>query len=184
MKNRFTWFLYLVVIALAAEVVFLVIQNRRLQAQIVLLRNFRPPETLKVGDKVVPINVRSLDGNMKTLSYGSSSPTRRLYVFNTRCPSCQYTLPIWKNLAAEMPASVQVLAVTSDSLEATIKYQQRHALNYPVFVAADTLFKRSYKIPYVPQTMLLDGNGTVQGIWSGVLQDSQIVRIREIVQNR
>jgi peroxiredoxin len=184
MKNRFTWFLYLVVIALAAEVVFLVIQNRRLQAQIVLMRNYHPPETLKVGDKVVSVNLRSLDGTLETLSYGAGMPTRLLYVFNTRCPTCQYTLPIWKNLAAEMPASVQVLAVTSDSLEATIKYQQRHALNYPVFVAADMLFKRNYKIPYVPQTMLLDSSGTVQGIWSGVLQDSQIVQIREIVQQR
>jgi hypothetical protein len=133
MKSRFTWFLYLVVIALAAEVVFLVIQNRRLQAQIVAWRNYRPLETLHEGDRVEAINLRSLTGTDEKLAYGSGMRNRLLFVFSTRCQACQNTAPIWKNLAAELSGTIEVLAVTSDSLTAIEKYQRANALNYPVF---------------------------------------------------
>jgi len=177
--GRFTLLLYLAVIALAVEVVFLVIQNRRLQGQIVALMRYRQPETLKKGDRVPSVALLSVSGRLEKLSYGAGVPYRLLYAFNTRCPACQNTLQAWKQLAAEVQASIQIIGVANDSLTATVKYQREHSLNYPVFVAADTLFKKQYKISFVPQTILLDSSGTVQGIWTGVLQDSQLVRIRE-----
>jgi len=175
--GRFTLLLYLAVIALAVEVVFLVIQNRRLRGRIAAL--YRQRETLKEGEKVPAVDLLSLSGTLEKVSYGAGMPHRLLYVFNTRCPACQNTLQAWKQLAAEVQASIQIIGVANDSLTATVKYQREHSLNYPVFVAADTLFKKQYKISFVPQTILLDSSGTVQGIWTGVLQDSQLVRIRE-----
>jgi peroxiredoxin len=170
---------YLALIALAAEVVFLVIQNRRLQAQIVALT--RSPETLKKGEKVESVNLVSISGAKEELSFGADAPHRLLYVFNTRCPACQKTLPVWKQLAAEMPTLIQVMGIANDSLSAITNYQKEHALNYPIFVVADTLFKSKYKISLVPQTMLLDGSGTVLDLWSGVLQDSRLVEIRKTI---
>jgi peroxiredoxin len=179
--DRFKWFLYLALLALAFEVVFLVLQNQQLQARIVRLTNQQQPETLKPGEKVAGIELLSTSGINEQLSFGGKAPSRLLYIFKTSCPACSATLPIWKQLALEAQASVHVMGLSSESLSEITEYQNANEIAYPVFAVTDTSFKRQYKIAFVPQTILVDGDGTVLGLWSGALQEPQLAAIREIM---
>jgi peroxiredoxin len=179
---RMNLLLYFVVFALAAEVVFLVVQNRRLQAQIIASRTQLPPVMIKKGEQVEPVDILSFSGAKEKLSFGASKPNRLIYVFNTRCPVCQFTQPKWKQLYEETSALISVMAVSSsDSLTAMAKYQQSNEIDFPMFVAADSLFRSTFKITFVPQTILLDSSGVVLGQWAGALQDSHMKEIREII---
>jgi len=111
--GRLNLLLYLALIALAAEVVFLVMQNRQLQARIMALTT--PPATLKKGEKVAFVNLLSLSGTPEKLAFGAGMPSRLLFIFNTRCPACQKTLPIWQQLVTEMPVSVKIMGIANDS---------------------------------------------------------------------
>lgn len=179
--DRFKWFLYFALLGLAFEVVFLILQNQQLQARIVRLANQQQPETLKPGEKAAGIALLTYSGVNEQLSFGNGAPSRLLYIFKTNCPACRATLPFWKQLAAEVRVPVEVMGLSSEPLLAIAEYQNTNALTYPVFAVNDTSFKRQYKIAFVPQTILVDGDGTVLGLWSGVLQEPQLAAIREIM---
>lgn len=180
--DRFKWFLYLALLGLAFEVVFLVLQNQQLQARIVRLANQQQPETLKSGEKAASITLLTYSGVNEQLSFGSGAPSRLLYIFKTSCPACSATLPIWKQLAAEAQRRVQVMGLSSESLAAITEYQNANKISYPVFAVTDTSFKRQYKIAFVPQTILVDGEGIILGLWSGALQEPQLAAIHEIMK--
>lgn len=179
--DRFKWFLYLALLALAFEVVFLVMQNQQLQARIVRLANQQQPETLKPGEKAANIALLTTAGINEQLTFGGNAPYRLLYIFKTSCPACSATLPIWKQLAAEVPSTVQMMGLANEPLSTITEYQTANGISYPVFAVADTSFKRQYKIAFVPQTILVGGDGTVLGLWSGALQEPQLAAIREII---
>lgn len=184
-SSRLNLLLYLALVALSAEIFFLILQNRRLRAEVqsVSKQARLQEETLEEGEKVNQVELKNLGGSSEKLSFGVAVSKRLLFIFNTRCPTCQLLLPTWKELADELKEHVEILGITYDSLAVTIPYANTNAIAYPIFVAADTSFRRMYKIHFVPQTILLDGEGTVLGHWPGTLSDNNLSMIRRIASN-
>lgn len=139
--GRWNLFLYLLLVALAAEVVFLVIQNRNLRARILNLTAQQLPQTLKIGEKVARVGLLSTSGANTQLDFGAGMPNRLIYVFKTSCPACQATLPIWKKLVTAAPISMQIMGIANESVAMITAYQKVNEINYPLFATADTSFK-------------------------------------------
>ncbi len=68
-------------------------------------------------------------------------------------------------------------------LSRTIEYATTKDLNYQVCVV-DSSFRNQYKIAGVPQTLIIDGDGTVRGSWGGALNDQSMDEIKRLVEEQ
>lgn len=107
---------------------------------------------------------RTLSGDTVTIGEGGSESDRTLlFVFTTTCPYCLATLPVWQQLAdsaAGVP-NVRIVALVLDSAAAARRYVAAHGLRFPVATFSSEKLRRLYRAGSVPQTVVLDGEGTV-----------------------
>jgi len=161
--------------------VILVIQNRDLKQRLEEFAAQRTPNILKVGDEVPSAVITMLDGQRKELSYSDSNKKYLLFLFNTTCGSCERNLPTWESIAAsKQNGTYDILALSIFDEEKTRAFVSEKKMNLPVGLA-DTSFVKSYKIIGVPHTVVIDGNGTVQKIWSGTLKPENIQEIMNLL---
>ena len=52
---------------------------------------------------------------------------------------------------------------------------------YSTSTEKDTSFYRKYRISVVPETILINGNGVVEKVWLGELNQSQIIEITNLM---
>lgn len=177
MKRSWTWysvFLHLAVLALVVEVLYLYQQNRDLRT----LQNASRPPALSVGETVDPIAVRTLNGSPETLDPVGAERETVLLVFTTTCPFCVENQDTWKELYDRHRDTYDVVGLSIDSLDATRDYVDRHRLPFPVVVPDDPqAFPRDYRIPGVPQTLVVDREGRVRRTWPGVLAEDTLEQL-------
>jgi peroxiredoxin len=170
MSKRVNWKTILAVTAilfLTTEVVLLMLQNTDLKRQL----NVKAPEMLKAGDEVPPLRAVSMAGDTMNVTYDDGINRYLLLVFSTTCPHCEKTLPIWKEIVAEMQdENCDILGVSTSNLDATRKYIVEKGIDFNV-VATDTSFWRKYKVNGVPATILIKDKGQVENVWFGELSD-------------
>src|SRR6266550_82146 len=137
-------------------------RNRELSAD---YRKLRELSTLPHAGTVVPtFRTATLEGRPVIVGELPDSGRKQvLLVFNTTCPFCLATIPVWKRLADSLGrlGSVQVLAISLDPDDSTEHYVAVHALRYPVLTFPQRKLKRLYRAVAVPQTVVLDWGGTV-----------------------
>ncbi|MBI3365082.1 MAG: TlpA family protein disulfide reductase [Ignavibacteriae bacterium] len=187
MKKRTNWMQlasFALIVLLTTEIVLLIIQNRELKATI---KSYAagPREPLKAGDKVESVKVQTLDGSTTDLQYTDPGQKYLLLVFSTTCPHCAKTLPLWNSLVEEAKdkPGLNVMGISSESLEILKPYvADKKPGFYVVSVADDTSFSRRYKIPGVPETILVKGDGTVIKAWVGELQPGQVEEIQNLLK--
>lgn len=85
------------------------------------------------------------------------------YVYNTRCPFSELSIPAWKSLtdALSRTANVKIIGINTDELEAAQDYAQTHALNFRTVVMNDLRTRDSHRFGAVPQTLVMDPEGRV-----------------------
>ena len=166
--DPFTGFLMLACAVLAVLVVLLALQNRELKTQIVAMAAAVPvAHGLEAGDSLGELTLRDAAGSEFSLEFGGGSQRTVLLVFSTQCPACQETLPIWSDLlAAGENFGARVLAVQLDEADDPAGV----VLPVPIYHLNHELSPAMQEIPYIPATIVLDGGGTVEQIWFGVLQ--------------
>jgi thioredoxin-related protein len=110
------------IVLLAGEVIFLLLQNRELKER--LNQMTRPAqETLKKGDRVLPTTLTMLDGSKMEIEYVDPSERYLFFVFSTTCPYCEKNLVNWNEVAGtNVPAGTYVLGVSTHELEQTKEY--------------------------------------------------------------
>ena len=99
-------------------------------------------------------------------------------MFDTKCPYCRQTIPVWKRIAdslGRLPRPPQVLGVSLDSLEETGRYAQELALPYPVVRFPARKLARLYRATTIPATLVLDYTGTVVYAHTGLLNQVAVV---------
>jgi hypothetical protein len=68
------------------------------------------------------------------------------------------------------------------NLEETKKFLEGKNVGFYTFsVSNDTSFNRKYKVNGVPETILLNGGGTVEKVWIGELSTEQRTEIEELM---
>jgi hypothetical protein len=168
-ETWFNIFMMVACVALAVVVLLLAMQNRELKAQLAQLsRPQIPPEALKQGDSFVPLVLLDDSGAETPLRFGPGEPRSLLLFFSTNCPACRQTLPVWSELLEAPPAGLRVAGVRTGSQVEDIPY-----LSFPVYTVQDATSLVG-KIPYIPSTLILDSEGTVEQVWYGGLDESQL----------
>jgi peroxiredoxin len=98
------------------------------------------------------------------------------YYFTTTCPYCLESLEAWKRVAAHAGTGVELVALSLDSLPATLKYIAAHDLSFSVGFFPDIRTRALYRARGVPETLLLDRDGRVvfshRGVFDNQLADS------------
>jgi len=161
--------------ALVLALVLVVVLGRRLDALGEEYRKVRRLASRLHADSVVPaFRAATLNGDSVTIGEATGAYTRQvLLVLTTTCPYCKATLPIWARLADSLTRlpnhSIQVIAISLDSLEPTRRYVAEHGLTFPVVTFPTAKLRRLYRAGTVPETIVLDKDGRVLHARTGVL---------------
>jgi peroxiredoxin Q/BCP len=139
-------------VAMAAlAVVLLAVENRYLGR---LLRQYRP---LAPGERAPLLEAEDVDGRKRSLGRGRAV----VIFFNTSCPACVETAGQWQAYAERL-SGVVVLGVSADSRAETIGFAAEHGLRFPVIADPEQRIVRAWRVSYVPQVVLVDGEGVVR----------------------
>ena len=171
-----------IIILLIAETIVLILQNRNLKAEIVVMLTGDQTAPLQPGERVEPFTAKLLNGHAATVAYNDPSKQYLLFVFSTTCLHCEKNFPLWKSLAAHAPGQCEITGVSIHAVDKTFDYIERQEANFPsVSVSGDTSFARKYKITGVPQTLLITGGGVVKKNWVGELSPDQVKEIQVLI---
>ena len=129
--------------------------------------------------------LKALDGNTNDLSFGDD-PRKKilLFVLSTTCPHCEKNLVHWKAIVEKHgnDNNCMIIGLSIHPIGETITYARDKQLPfYVASVGADTSFSRKFKIPGVPETILLTGDGTVEHTWVGELSEEQTKEIQTLM---
>ncbi len=170
-----------VIILLAVEDGMLILQNRKLEATLKSM-TAPPIQPLKPAERVEPVKLQALEGNTIELNYADSSKRYLLFVLSTTCPHCEKTFPVWQSITSNIADNCNVIGIVLQNLEETKKYVSTKNVNFVTMsVSVDTSFSRKYRIAGVPETILMNGNGTVEKAWMGELSKEQAKEIETLV---
>jgi len=181
--KKINWLLVvsLVVIGLLMiDVILLTIQNSELKTTISNLTQ-RQTEPLRRGEKVEPFKIQTLSGDTAEFTYPDTTKRYLLFVLSTRCPHCEKNLPSWKDIAKSSNSDVHIFGISTDNFELTRQYASTKDIGFYIASIADTSFGRKYKISGVPETILIDGNSTVEKVWIGELSEERVNEIKNLM---
>ena len=174
----FTIFLAVACLALAVEVVFLVSKTRRLEGEIARLSAAMQLGTVEVGDAFEPLTLIGEDGEETSLELGQGQPHTLMLLFTMSCPACEKTFPIWSQIipTEETPA-LRVAAIRLDKNPEPVE-ASTNILPVPVYSVKER-GKTFRKITRIPTTILVNGSGVVEKVWSGYLTPEKQQDLRE-----
>ena len=165
----------LVALGLVATQIVVIRQNRQLKQQLnaAIARANRSMEA-PVGTTLRPLHGIDLDGNTKTIEYGRDRRRTLLLVFTPTCPWCAKNWPNWAAIVKSVdPAGVRIVAVDLSST-VTKEFALEHELPVEsVLYRPEPKDVRDYKLTLTPQTLLIDRNGVVEKVWTGLFDSEQ-----------
>jgi len=163
--------IWLAGLGVLAENVFLLRQNRSLQETLA-------PQ-ITAGAHVEKLVGVALDGRLEPVALPPADSKLLIITFSPGCPACQANQQGWMKLAGALEQkSIRVLWVSRDSMEITKDYCTKHGI--PL---SDTLadpLHRTYiqlGLARVPNTVLVRGDGTIEKVWAGRLDQAGWISI-------
>lgn len=175
--NAYTVSLHLLLVALALTVLGLAGENRDLQSP----ASIPSPPQLEAGATITPFSARDLDGQAELLSFTQSERERLLFVFTTVCSVCLENQPIWSSLYARARGEYDIVGISLNELEASLRYREANDLPFPVVVPDDIReFATENKISRVPLTVHIGRDGKVLGSWLGILSEDSLAQLTAI----
>jgi len=159
------------ILALLALNVSLVIQNRNLRSDGTAGRR---SVALKAGTIVPALSGLDLDGNKITLDYQNDPRKAVMLVFSPRCGYCTDNMPNWQAIAQSLDRKLFRIMAVSTTNEGVKEYITQHTLrDVPVIADVDPKNRVSYEMNVTPQTILIDSQGRVEKVWTGVLRSDE-----------
>lgn len=157
--------------------VILVTQNRNLRAAgSVGTRSI----ALKEGTIVPALSGLGLDGNKITLNYQNDPRKAVMLIFSPRCSYCTDNMPNWQAIAQSLDRKlyrIMAVSITSDGVK---DYIAQHRLpDVPVIADVEPKSRVSYEMNVTPQTILIDSQGKVEKVWTGVLQQHERAEVEQ-----
>lgn len=166
------FFIGLFILLILIPLMLLIVQNRKLKGQIVLLRKEIPH--LIVNNYAPPIAVIE---EREFLYFHNNSKKTLLIIFSTFCTNCDKNLTFWKRLDHQLKEKVQIIAVVSKGVEQA----QTLKVNFPIYVPEDINgFINDYKVSNSSQTILINKEGEIEWIKVGELNSDDYLKIKEL----
>jgi thiol-disulfide isomerase/thioredoxin len=155
----------------------LIRQNQQLKSQLsVPAPTFEAPP----GTQVPDLKGFDLAGKSLEVAYGKDPRKVLVLVFSPTCPFCDENWPKWQQIVpaldrdAVRPVAVDVTATTNQ-----IFVSQHQLAGMPVFVKVDPTAVLGYRFHLTPQTILVDREGKVEKVWTGVLNDAAVSELKQ-----
>ena len=155
----------------------LIHQNIQLKSQLSV-----PPPALEAsaGAKVPDLRGFDLEGKKVEVAYGKDPRKVVVLVYSPVCPFCEENWPKWQQVIAFLDRSavrpVMVDVTSTTNAEFVSRYQ---LTGLPVLVQVDPLARVNYRLQLTPQTILVDSDGTVEKVWTGVLNDPSLAELKQ-----
>jgi peroxiredoxin len=171
-KNGLTVVLLIVIVIMGCEIVYLVYQNRRLQAA---LTDASSLQVLEQGQVVPALTAAFLDGTPARVLYGDNEPSTVLIWFSPSCHVCAENAVFWNDLYNRYRTSdrVRFLAMSDSDSTETGPYVAKHALAFPVVCVTDDRLIDAYNGRVMPQTALISPQGGIEQVWPGALEKTR-----------
>ncbi|HKV95126.1 MAG TPA: redoxin domain-containing protein [Candidatus Angelobacter sp.] len=164
------------VVLLAANVA-LIHQNGQLKARLAL-----PPQQMEAAHGAQMPNLKGFDltGKPVEVLYGKDQRKVLVLVYSPTCPFCEQNWSKWYDLMASLNHSaVRPVAVDVTSTSTAGFLSQHQLAELPVFQKVDPQATVDYHFQLTPQTLLIDSDGKVEKVWSGVLSDSSLAELKQ-----
>jgi thiol-disulfide isomerase/thioredoxin len=171
----------LAALCLLALTVIVVRQNLQLKDEVQQVRNARVSQLqITIGTKVTEFNAFGRDGAVISLTYGHDSRPTLLMVFSTTCGFCDINWPQWEGLRSKYDNnSVRLVWLNLGSSMSSSLLQSRHLESALLLNGPDPSAVVTYDFRLTPQTLVIDESAVVRGVWSGVLDATQLNEIAE-----
>jgi len=159
-------FLWLVASGVMAENIFLFLENRRLSEALA-------PQ-ITAGTQLQMIAGIGFDGRLEPVALPSADSKLLIITFSPGCPACQANQEGWMRLARTLEKKgVRVLWVSRDPSEVTREYCLKHGIPLAVTLA-DPPYRTFAQLGLarVPNTLLVGGEGRVEKVWVGRLDQA------------
>jgi peroxiredoxin len=166
--SRINILLILIILAMGAEIIYLVCRNRELQSIIDDPRNLFT--TLTQDDIVPAISAQDIYGRDISLRYYAGAPYTLLLWFGPTCKSCGENIGVWNRIFRERDStSLRVIGMCAGNPDEARNYVEEYGLEFPVISARDRHIVEVYKGNVLPQTVVVSPEGKILGVWPGAL---------------
>jgi len=160
-------------------------------------RRFRPPSLppepshseLEVGVRFPVVGSVDLTGDPFDLRPAEAgTPATVLLLLTTTCPFCRVNVPTWNEIHRALGDQVRFVGLSLDDRERTRRFVETSRAEFSLFIVEDSRsLVLDLGLQSVPQTLALDAEGVIQGIWVGGLSEENVTSIlqslEEIVPN-
>ena len=167
---------------LLAANIALIHQNRRLKAQLSL-----PPPTLEAAPGVQVPDLRGFDLTGKPLEmlYGKDPRKVLVFVFSPTCAFCDDNWSNWQQIITALNhEAVRPVAVDVTSTVNALFLAKHQLAGVPVLVQVDPRDTLGYRFHLTPQTILVDHTGKVEKVWTGILNDSSVSELKQLLNEK
>jgi peroxiredoxin len=180
-KNALTILLFVIIVIMGAEIVYLTLQNRKLRAAIEDPSNFY--RTLQSDQRVPELQSPDISGNQVEIHYSDQSPYTLLIWFSPTCHVCEENLSFWTELLSAPPSGkLRTLVLCAGSEAEARAYVTQHSFPFPVVSVVDDRLVSAYNGYVLPQTALISPQGVIVESWPGALGTAQQDGIRDILK--
>lgn len=144
-----------------------------------------PVMKIQSGKAMPPLNGYDVNGERVTINYELDNRKTLLLSFAPGCDVCEENMPNWKSLMRDVNRQAIRMVVISIRPEGAKEYVIRHDFNsLPVLVEIDPEAKAVYDLVRAPETVLINPDGIVERIWTGVLYEEQQKEIKQLLEVR
>ena len=151
--------------------VLLAMQNNRLK-----IMSAKPERKLEIetGTMVPPLEGIDLHGVKQRLSYGQDERKTLFLVFSPNCGACKENMPNWELMLKQIKEKqLRIVALSLDP-SGVNNYISRYNLEgITVMSELEPRSRVAYNLVVSPQTILVDSEGRVEKVWTGVIEDKQ-----------
>lgn len=142
----------------------------------------RRPSDLRVGVTLPPLTGTDLSGKEVIVNYGQDRRKTLLLSFAPDCDGCEANMPNWLALLNGVDgSSVRVFAVAliPGGVEEYVKKHSLTSITVIEDVARES--RVAYNLTTTPQTILIDPEGRVERIWTGILQGNKQAEVEQLL---
>lgn len=166
---------------MGVEILYLVAQNQRLMAMV------NDPQhaiqTLQTGDRVPNVRTSDINGNEISLHYDADQPYTVLFWFSPSCESCEENLDFWNDLYSKYASdNIRFVGICASTVTEAKEAATEHGMQFSVVCATDPFIVDAYKGNVLPQTLLIDPDGSINKVWPGSLLKGQKEEILSVLE--
>jgi hypothetical protein len=168
------------ILMILIEMVTLIIQNRRLKAQIIALKKKVPH--LIVGDYALPIEVIKINGEEEFINFNNNYQKTLLFILSSSCVPCDKNLIFWRRLGYQLRNKARILLISLGEWEDMHNLKSYLKVDIPIYIPENKeKFIQDYRIRNFSQTVLIDEKGKVEWIKANGLNADDYFKLRELV---